>query len=151
MIYQYKKNLKNSDNDSPNPIDAYVGQRIRIRRQMLKLSQAKVASILGITPQQVQKYEQGNTRVGSSRLWDLSKILQVSISFFFDGVVEQASSQSLCKLYDCENVAAPLSLNSLDIPQLFDNDDLELIVALHKIKSPELRLTIRKLIHYAVD
>ena len=98
MIYQYKKNLKNSDNDSPNPIDAYVGQRIRIRRQMLKLSQAKVASILGITPQQVQKYEQGNTRVGSSRLWDLSKILQVSISFFFDGVVEQASSQSLCKL-----------------------------------------------------
>jgi transcriptional regulator with XRE-family HTH domain len=69
---------------TPNPIDVYVGSRIRLRRNMLGLSQEKLAEGLGITFQQVQKYEKGSNRVGASRLQAVSNILNVPVSFFFD-------------------------------------------------------------------
>ena len=59
----------------PNPIDTHVGNRIRLRRQLLGYSQEKLASLLGLTFQQVQKYEKGMNRVGASRLWDMGKVL----------------------------------------------------------------------------
>ena len=65
----------------PNPIDTHVGNRIRLRRQLLGYSQEKLASLLGLTFQQVQKYEKGMNRVGASRLWDMGKVLGVPISF----------------------------------------------------------------------
>ena len=65
----------------PNPIDVHVGHRIRLRRTLLGLSQEKLASLLGLTFQQVQKYERGMNRVGASRLWDISKVLEVPINF----------------------------------------------------------------------
>ena len=69
--------------DGPNPIDIHVGTRIRIRRTMLGLSQEKLATGLGITFQQVQKYEKGMNRVGASRLQNIAVILNVPISYFF--------------------------------------------------------------------
>ncbi|MCD2175042.1 helix-turn-helix domain-containing protein [Rhizobium sp. C4] len=69
---------------TPNPIDVYVGSRIRLRRNMLGLSQEKLAEGLGVTFQQVQKYEKGSNRVGASRLQAVSNILNVPVSFFFD-------------------------------------------------------------------
>jgi transcriptional regulator with XRE-family HTH domain len=69
----------------PNPIDKYVGSRVRMRRLMLGLSQEKLADQLGITFQQVQKYENGINRVSASRLQAISQILQVPVSFFFEG------------------------------------------------------------------
>ena len=68
----------------PNPIDIHVGKRVRLRRTLLGMSQEKLGGALGLTFQQVQKYERGVNRIGSSRLYQLSQILDVPVSFFFD-------------------------------------------------------------------
>ena len=68
----------------PNPIDVRVGARLRLRRNMLGLSQEKLGEAIGLTFQQVQKYERGANRIGASRLHELSRVLDVPISFFFD-------------------------------------------------------------------
>jgi transcriptional regulator with XRE-family HTH domain len=70
---------------TPNPVDKYVGSRVRMRRIMLGMSQEKLGEALGLTFQQVQKYEKGTNRVGASRLQQISEILQVPVSFLFDG------------------------------------------------------------------
>ncbi len=87
----------------PNPIDIHVGSRIRLRRAMLGMSQEKLGESLGITFQQIQKYEKGTNRVGASRLQNISSVLNVPVSFFFEdapgdvatgttGMAEAASS-----------------------------------------------------------
>ncbi|MCQ8241903.1 helix-turn-helix domain-containing protein [Rhizosaccharibacter radicis] len=68
----------------PSPIDVHVGSRIRLRRTLLGMSQERLGDALGLTFQQVQKYERGANRVGASRLFDLSRVLDVPVSFFFD-------------------------------------------------------------------
>jgi transcriptional regulator with XRE-family HTH domain len=70
---------------APNPIDKHVGARVRMRRMMLGMSQEKLGDALGLTFQQVQKYEKGTNRIGASRLQQISYILQVPVSFFFEG------------------------------------------------------------------
>ncbi len=69
----------------PNPVDIYVGSRVRLRRTLLGMSQEKLGEALGLTFQQVQKYERGTNRIGASRLYDLSRVLDVPVQFFFDG------------------------------------------------------------------
>ena len=69
----------------PNPIDKHVGARVRMRRMMLSMSQEKLGDALGLTFQQVQKYEKGTNRIGASRLQQIAHILQVPVSFFFEG------------------------------------------------------------------
>jgi transcriptional regulator with XRE-family HTH domain len=90
-----------------NYVDAHVGSRVRLRRQMIGMSQEKLGHILGITFQQVQKYEKGSNRVSASRLFNMSKALGVSIQFFFDelpdggeggGFAEESSEPSLMQL-----------------------------------------------------
>jgi transcriptional regulator with XRE-family HTH domain len=73
---------------SPNPTDRHVGARVRMRRMMLSMSQEKLGDALGLTFQQVQKYEKGTNRIGASRLQHISRILQVPISFLFEGAPE---------------------------------------------------------------
>lgn len=70
---------------SPNPIDRHIGSRVRARRVMLGMSQEKLAEALGLTFQQIQKYEKGVNRIGASRLLQMAGILDVSIEFFFEG------------------------------------------------------------------
>jgi len=70
----------------PNPVDAHVGRRVREARAARGLSQEKLGNILGISFQQVQKYEKGTNRIGSSRLWAIANALEVPITFFFDGM-----------------------------------------------------------------
>src|SRR5215468_9813118 len=70
---------------APNPIDQHVGSRVRMRRLMLAMSQEKLGDALGLTFQQVQKYEKGTNRIGASRLEQTSHILQVPVAFFFEG------------------------------------------------------------------
>jgi transcriptional regulator with XRE-family HTH domain len=70
-----------------NPIDKHVGGRVRMRRLMLDMSQADLANGLGLTFQQVQKYEKGTNRIGASRLQHISQILQVPVLFFFEGAL----------------------------------------------------------------
>ena len=70
---------------APNPIDKHVGSRVRMRRMMLGMSQETLGDALGLTFQQVQKYEKGTNRIGASRLQQIAQILQVQVSFFFEG------------------------------------------------------------------
>jgi transcriptional regulator with XRE-family HTH domain len=70
---------------APNPVDRYVGSRVRMRRIMLGMSQEKLGEALGLTFQQVQKYEKGTNRVGASRIQQIAEILQVPVSFLFEG------------------------------------------------------------------
>jgi len=71
---------------SANPVDQHVGSRLRLRRQVLGMSQEKLGEALGVTFQQVQKYERGTNRVGASRLWDLARSLNVPVNFFYEGL-----------------------------------------------------------------
>lgn len=70
----------------PNPIDVHVGSRIRLRRNMLGLSQEKLGESLGITFQQIQKYEKGTNRVSASKLWLIARFLNVELAYFFEGL-----------------------------------------------------------------
>ncbi len=74
------------DDNEPNPIDVHVGKRIRLRRTILHMTQQQLAEKLGLTFQQVQKYEKGLNRVGASRLWDISCVLSVPMNFFFEDI-----------------------------------------------------------------
>src|SRR2546430_8237952 len=78
---------------APNPIDQHVGSRVRMRRMMLGMSQEKLGDGLGLTFQQVQKYEKGTNRMGASRLQHISQLLQVPVPFFFEGA-PQLTGQS---------------------------------------------------------
>lgn len=111
---------------SPHPIDIHVGNRVRLRRVLLGMSQEDLASRLGITFQQVQKYERGLNRISGSRLYDISKILQVNIDYFFDEFQTEHKEIS----FD-ENT--PLS-------NLMQQEEaLVLVNAYNKIKKPHLR------------
>jgi transcriptional regulator with XRE-family HTH domain len=79
---------------APNPIDKHVGARVRMRRMMLSMSQEKLGNSLGLTFQQVQKYEKGTNRIGASRLQQISHILQVPVAFFFEGAPVVAGSRT---------------------------------------------------------
>ena len=83
----FTKELRNGmmAKKAPNPTDKHVGARVRMRRMMLGMSQEKLGDALGLTFQQVQKYEKGANRIGASRLQQIAHILQVPVSFFFEG------------------------------------------------------------------
>src|SRR5215471_14435728 len=114
---------------APNPIDQHVGSRVRMRRLMLAMSQEKLGAALGLSFQQVQKYERGANRIGASRLQQLSHILQVPLEFFFEGA---------------PNASAPhdsLSMAQID-DFVSDPDGLRLIEAFMRIDNATLRLRI---------
>ncbi len=90
--------------DGPDPIDKYVGSRVRARRVGLRISQTKLGEAIAVTFQQVQKYENGTNRIGASNLFKISKALGIEVSFFFEGV------ESLGE-------AAIVNLDLSDIPQ----------------------------------
>ncbi len=121
---------------APNPVDVYVGKRIKLRRKILKMSQQQMAQKLGLTFQQVQKYEKGFNRVGASRLWDISRVLNVSMNFFFadmDLEVEENSPMML-------NVGGEDTLkflhedrDTIDFDPMNRLETLELVRAYYKI------------------
>lgn len=69
---------------APNPVDVHVGSRVRMRRMMMSMSQERLGEQLGITFQQIQKYEKGSNRIGASRLQEIARALQVPVAFFFE-------------------------------------------------------------------
>lgn len=75
--------------DGPNPIDIHVGQKLRIRRTMLGLSQESLAESVGITFQQLQKYERGTNRISASRLYNLSLVMKVPVTYFFESLPDE--------------------------------------------------------------
>jgi transcriptional regulator with XRE-family HTH domain len=106
----------------PNPVDVHVGYRIRLRRTLLGLSQQKLGQELGITFQQVQKYENGANRIGASRLWDVSRILNCSMPFFFEGMPEATASASPRNL-----TREHLDIRPLENDSMITRETLELV------------------------
>jgi transcriptional regulator with XRE-family HTH domain len=129
----------------PSPIDVHVGSRIRLRRTLLGMSQERLGEALGLTFQQVQKYERGVNRVGASRLFDLSRVLDVPISFFFDDMPDALTT----------SFGVPASRRSTSYSESHDGfgDDtlnrretLELVRAYYRITDPALRKRVFDLI-----
>jgi transcriptional regulator with XRE-family HTH domain len=118
----------------PRPVDAHVGARVRLRRTMLGMSQEKLAQALGLTFQQVQKYERGTNRVGSSRLYELSKILDVPIQFFFDEMPAEIAATARGGNGGFAEAAADYEPDTLA-----KRETLELVRAYYRIKSPRVR------------
>ncbi len=84
-------NVITEEDRTPNPVDLHVGARVRMRRKLLGMSQEKLADALGLTFQQVQKYERGANRVSASKLFEIARFLDVGPSYFFDGLEAEAS------------------------------------------------------------
>jgi transcriptional regulator with XRE-family HTH domain len=125
---------------SKNPLaaDKHVGSRVRMRRLMLGMSQEKLADQLGLTFQQVQKYEKGTNRVGASRLQHLSQILEVPVSFFFDDMPLAAQPGRAAGAGIDKSLFAVSDFTQTP-------DGLSFIKAFAKIKSPSLRRAIVRL------
>jgi transcriptional regulator with XRE-family HTH domain len=127
---------------APNPIDKHVGSRVRMRRMMLSMSQEKLGGALGLTFQQVQKYEKGTNRIGASRLQQISHILQVPVAFFFEGA---PSFHPLTGDGAAEGLGeAPSPTYVSDF--LATSDGLALTKAFMEIKEPKLRRRIVDLV-----
>jgi transcriptional regulator with XRE-family HTH domain len=126
----------------PNPVDVHVGSRIRLRRTLLGLSQEKLAEAIGLTFQQVQKYERGANRVGSSRLFDLSRVLDVPISYFFDEMPNSVQDKSPSRLM---GLATPPTVEYEPDP-MAKRETLELVRAYYRITEPAVRKRLFELI-----
>ena len=85
--------MRDADDRSPNPVDLHVGSRIRMRRKILGVSQERLADSLGLTFQQVQKYERGSNRVSASKLYEIAGALQAQVSYFFEGLADPAVAE----------------------------------------------------------
>jgi transcriptional regulator with XRE-family HTH domain len=122
---------------APNPVDRYVGSRVRMRRIMLGMSQEKLGEALGLTFQQVQKYEKGTNRVGASRIQQISEILQIPISFLFEGGPTGAAS-----VEGFSEGASPAYISDF----LASAEGLALTRAFTRISDPKLRRSIVDLV-----
>jgi transcriptional regulator with XRE-family HTH domain len=121
---------------SPDPTDRHVGSRVRMRRMMLGLSQEKLGDALGLTFQQVQKYEKGTNRIGASRLQQISHILQVPVAFFFEGAPHLAGHAGM------EEAPSPAYVSDF----LATSDGLALTKSFMRIKNAKLRRRIVELV-----
>jgi transcriptional regulator with XRE-family HTH domain len=121
---------------TPNPIDKHVGSRVRMRRMMISMSQEKLGERLGITFQQIQKYEKGTNRIGASRLQQIAGVLGVPVAFFFEGAPNQDSSGNLGE------AVSPAYVSDF----LATADGLALTKAFMKVKDPKVRRRIVDLV-----
>ncbi|ATU92915.1 helix-turn-helix domain-containing protein [Phyllobacterium zundukense] len=132
-----------SDNKKrPNPVDVHVGARIRLRRNMIGLSQEKLGDSLGITFQQIQKYEKGMNRVGASRLQAIGNILNVPVTFFFDDMPGQSDKP---KGFDEE------SETTYVVGFLNSSEGIQLARAFAKITDAKIRRKILDLVRTLGD
>jgi transcriptional regulator with XRE-family HTH domain len=135
--YKIEKIMSNA-----HPVDVHVGRRLRLRRTVLGMSQETIGSAIGVSFQQVQKYERGINRMGSSRLYDFAKLLKVSVGYFFDGFGDN---------YSENNMVEALGAAENDVPKFeheeFPNREvMDIIRSYYRIKSPAMRKRIADLI-----
>lgn len=128
--------MKRRSSEHPDPVDIHVGGRVRLRRTLLGMSQEKLGGALGLTFQQVQKYERGTNRIGSSRLYHLSHILDVPVSFFFDDMPVEVAGGGFAEggqqVYDQEKLSR--------------RETLELVRAYYQIEDAEVRKRMFELV-----
>lgn len=123
---------------APDPVDRHVGHRVRVRRLLVGVSQEKLGDALGVTFQQIQKYEKGTNRISASRLRQIADMLGVSVSFFYEGAPRQDGGRS-------EEGAEPASdLAAHDV--FWTSQDLQLVRAFQRITDAQLRRRIISLV-----
>ena len=134
------KNFRVTNN---NAVDVHVGKRVRLRRTLLGMSQEQLGASLNITFQQVQKYERGANRISASRLWDISQILDVQISYFFDDMTDDTMRLSPRRVsrgenidFDDDNVRDPMARR----------ETLELVRTYYSIESSKVRKRISEMV-----
>ena len=135
-----KKTIKSNSrgrcpDGAPNPIDVYVGQRIRTRRLLLGMSQEKFAALMGVSFQQIQKYEKGNNRIGASRLWDISKLLKTDLNFFFEDMPQEIADRSPRSLVQHPDIIDDSDNNPLSACLENTNEAQELLSNYFKIRN----------------
>ncbi|HEX4192364.1 MAG TPA: helix-turn-helix transcriptional regulator [Stellaceae bacterium] len=123
--------------DKPNPVDVHVGSRVRLRRTLLGMSQEKLGDALGLTFQQVQKYERGANRVGASRLYDLSRVLDVPVSFFFEEFGDASAAQN--------GAGEATTGDPYQANPMMKRETLELVRAYLRIADPQIKRRVFEL------
>lgn len=142
--------------NEPHPVDVHVGQRLRQRRTLMGVSQEKLAESLGVTFQQVQKYERGTNRIGASRLYDIGRMLEVSVAYFFEelskppaaspplgfGFEETGASAFVFDVPTAAGLAPAPVAAGRDIDR---RETLELVRAFNRIRDPQVRRRVYEL------
>ena len=118
----------------PHPVDVHVGARLRQRRTLLDMTQTNLGDAIGVTFQQVQKYERGANRIGSSRLFDLSRVLDVPIEYFFGDMPAAVAACSPAQGGGMSEEAA-----NYELDPMAKRETLELVRAYYKISEPQVR------------
>lgn len=126
---------RRAKSDKPNPMDVHVGGRVRLRRTLLGMSQERLGEALGLTFQQVQKYERGTNRVGASRLYHLSQILDVPVSFFFEEILPETVVPSGGGSAGSASAAGARP----ESETMMRRETLELVRAYYRIGDPQVR------------
>ena len=129
---------------APNPIDVHVGSQLKLRRILLGLSQERLADELGITFQQVQKYEKGLNRIGASRLWDLAQVLGVSVAYFYENLDENTRNKSPRKISN--HLILSDNTQEFDMSILLNKDIRDLINAYMQISDPKVAKNVLNLV-----
>jgi len=136
-------NQKRKTKGTPDQVDVHVGQRLRVRRSLLGMSQEKLAEAVGITFQQIQKYERGTNRISAGRLFQFSKILDIPVSYFYDQF--QTSDAAHAGLSDNDQEGfGEAAEGGEDIMQR--KETLELLRAYYAIKNEDMRKDIMRFI-----
>ncbi len=118
----------------PHPVDVHVGRRVRLRRTLLGMSQTTLGDAIGLTFQQMQKYERGTNRISASRLFDLSRVLDVPVEFFFEDMPAAVAASSLVQ--GGRKAKEP---PSYERDPMAKRETLELVRAYYKISNPQVR------------
>ncbi len=134
---------RNEKEHRPSPIDVHVGGRVRLRRTLLGMSQERLGEALGLTFQQVQKYERGVNRIGASRLFDLARVLDVPIGFFFDDMPDSMGG-SMAVTRRIAGFAE--GQEGFEDDTLHRRETLELVRAYYRITDPSVRKRVFDLI-----
>src|SRR4051812_26870737 len=141
FIHKQRKVFGKVPKKQANPVDAHVGHRVRLRRMLIGMSQERLGELLGLTFQQVQKYEKGINRIGAGRLFEVSGILGVPISFFYDDVQSGAQAGGFAEGDEPPPVMEFLS----------SGEGLQLSLAFMRIKDAKVRRRILDLVRSLAD
>ena len=126
--------------DGPDPIDKFVGLRVRARRVGLRISQTKLGDAIGVTFQQVQKYENGTNRIGASNLFKISKTLSVEVAFFFEGLdADEEAAKELAGLSEG-------SQTKFDVDPMSSREAIELMHNYFRVKDENIRQKLSQLV-----
>ena len=123
------------DNKNPSLVDQHVGRKLRWRRREMSLSQEALAERLGVTFQQIQKYERGTNRISAGRLYELSRELDTSINYFYTGLEEVSRA-----------VRRGVSEEEGEFSGLIDGDAVDLVIAYQAIRDPDLKKSILSMV-----